>query len=85
MREANCRTMRAKPGSLQLCATIDMIANERRLFKPKKKKGNFDNFPTSFNFSFTVDLVISQKNRVFFAYRFARFRFVSFVYGVHAT
>ena len=32
-------TMRAKPASLELSATIGMIANERKLFKSKKRKG----------------------------------------------
>ena len=31
--------MRTKPGSLELSATISMIANERKLFKSKKRKG----------------------------------------------
>lgn len=32
--------MRAKPESLDFSATISMIANERKLFKSRKRKGN---------------------------------------------
>jgi len=36
--------MRAKPAPLELSATISMIANERKLFKSKRRKGGFADF-----------------------------------------
>lgn len=36
--------MRTKPGSLGLCATIDLIASERKFVKSRKKKGGFADF-----------------------------------------